>query len=204
MAVVVEHEKRRADILEKALAVFAEEGYADVTYQKIADRCGITRTTLYHYFKDKREIFILTIRQFMDRVEKDLHEIMKRNFTSYAKQLKAVILFIVGICSEHRKLLTVILTYLLQLRKTGADPEERIRRRTLRWRHLFSRILIDGQKNGEFPGVSIKDANNLFYSLLESAVFHIAVLNTIDSKGIAGAVELAVDRLSGAGCPDLR
>ena len=62
MAVVVEHEKRRADILEKALAVFAEEGYADVTYQKIADRCGITRTTLYHYFKDKREIFILTIR----------------------------------------------------------------------------------------------------------------------------------------------
>ena len=47
MAIVVEHEKRKRDILEKAFTMFLEEGYEDITYQKIADRCGITRTTLY-------------------------------------------------------------------------------------------------------------------------------------------------------------
>ena len=57
MSIVVEHEKRRWEILEKALDVFMEEGFEDVTFQKIADRCGITRTTLYIYFKNKREIF---------------------------------------------------------------------------------------------------------------------------------------------------
>ena len=31
MAIVVEHEKRRAEILEKALDVFTEEGYEDAT-----------------------------------------------------------------------------------------------------------------------------------------------------------------------------
>ncbi|MBQ2528708.1 MAG: TetR family transcriptional regulator, partial [Treponema sp.] len=42
MAVVVEHEKRKHEILGKALDLFIEEGYEDVTFQKIADRCGIT------------------------------------------------------------------------------------------------------------------------------------------------------------------
>ncbi len=196
MAVVVEHEKRKIEILEKALSVFAEEGYADVTFQKIADRCGITRTTLYHYFKDKREIFTWSIKQFTAKVEQHLKKVMASDFPSNAELLKAVLFSIVKTCSDHRRLLTVILTYLLQLQKTGKDPETRIRRRTLRWRHIFSQILIKGQQQGEFSGVSIKDANNLFYSLLESAVFHIAILNTIDMEGTASAISLAVDSLS--------
>ncbi len=196
MAVVVEHEKRRAEILGKSLSVFAEEGYADVTFQKIADRCGITRTTLYHYFKDKREIFSWSIKQFMAKIEQHLRKVMASGLSSNAELLKAVLFSIIKTCSDHRKLLTVILTYLLQLRKAGKDPEAKIRRRTLRWRHLFSHILINGQRNGEFSGVSIKDANNLFYSLLESAVFHIAILNTIDMEGISSAISLAVDNLS--------
>jgi AcrR family transcriptional regulator len=47
MAIVVEHERRRKQILEKALDVFVDEGFEDATFQKIADRCAITRTTLY-------------------------------------------------------------------------------------------------------------------------------------------------------------
>lgn len=34
MAIIVEHEKRRKEILQKSLDVFVEEGYEDVTYQK--------------------------------------------------------------------------------------------------------------------------------------------------------------------------
>ncbi len=64
MAVVVEHDKRREKILEKALLVFIEDGFVDATYQKIADRCGIARTILYLYFKNKSEIFNYSIKQF--------------------------------------------------------------------------------------------------------------------------------------------
>ncbi|MGN1064835.1 MAG: TetR/AcrR family transcriptional regulator, partial [Thermoguttaceae bacterium] len=45
-------------ILERAFELFAEEGFSGVTYQKIADRCGISRTSIYKYFKDKDQIFI--------------------------------------------------------------------------------------------------------------------------------------------------
>jgi AcrR family transcriptional regulator len=52
MYIVVEHEKRQREILEKALDVFIDEGYENATFQKIADRCAIMRTTLYIYFKN--------------------------------------------------------------------------------------------------------------------------------------------------------
>ena len=54
MAIIVEHEKRRREILEKALDIFVDDGFEGTTFQKIADRCNITRTTLYIYIKNKK------------------------------------------------------------------------------------------------------------------------------------------------------
>ncbi|HNY23048.1 MAG TPA: helix-turn-helix domain-containing protein, partial [Treponemataceae bacterium] len=86
MAIVVEHEKRRYEILEKALDIFIEEGYEDATFQKIADRCGITRTTLYLYFKNKREIFTWSIKQLTDGLEKHLRLMMETDTLSYSER----------------------------------------------------------------------------------------------------------------------
>ena len=61
MAVVVEHDKRKREILEKSMELFCRDGYEDVTFQKIANACGITRTTLYIYFENKNEIFNFSI-----------------------------------------------------------------------------------------------------------------------------------------------
>ena len=72
MAAIIEHEKRKHEILQKSLDVFMDEGYDDVTFQKIADRCGITRTTLYIYFKNKREIFLWSIKELTQNLEQKL------------------------------------------------------------------------------------------------------------------------------------
>ena len=76
MAIIVEHDKRRKEILEKSLEVFASEGYEDVTFQKIADRCGITRTTLYIYFNNKRDIFLGSLKQVLSEMEFSIKEIV--------------------------------------------------------------------------------------------------------------------------------
>ena len=76
MAIVVEHDKRKHDILQKSLDVFIEEGYEDATFQKIADRCGITRTTLYIYFKNKHEIFLGSIKELLSALEVSLSAIL--------------------------------------------------------------------------------------------------------------------------------
>ena len=92
MAIIVEHDKRKREILDKALDVFIEEGYEDATFQKIADKCGITRTTLYIYFKNKREIFLWSIKQLTEGLEKSLLETMKDDSLSSVEILRLLTL----------------------------------------------------------------------------------------------------------------
>jgi len=177
MAIVVEHEKRKHEILEKSLDVFIEEGYEDVTFQKIADRCGITRTTLYIYFKNKREIFLWSIKQLMSGLQKGLVEASKDSNASAAETLSKTLMIVMDNCEKNKKLFGVILDYLLQIKKSGADPAEKVQRRVIHLRHLLSSIIIRGMNSGEFKKVSVKDVNELFYSVIESAIFKLAVLN---------------------------
>ena len=195
MAVVVEHDKRKREILDTALDLFMEKGFEDVTFQKIADRCGITRTTLYIYFKNKREIFLWSIKQLTEGLEKSLLETMKDDSLSSVEILRIVNTKIVQKCVENRRLFSVVLTYLLQLQKTGKDPGERVRRRTIRLRHLLSKIVLDGIEKGEFKDVNVKACNEMFYSLIESTVFRLAILDAPSVEELIPSIELVIEGL---------
>lgn len=59
--------QRRADdrpreICAAALAVFAEKGFAAAKLDEIAKRAGVSKGTLYLYFKDKEELFRAVVR----------------------------------------------------------------------------------------------------------------------------------------------
>jgi len=183
MSIIVEHEKRRHEILEKALDIFVDEGFENATFQKIADKCGITRTTLYIYFKNKREIFNFSIKQFLSVLESDIAAIRKTENISHTEKLVQVMLSIFESLEKNRLLLSVVLSYLLHIPKGDNDPDYRVRRRTLRLRHILTAMLVEGINAGEFsPRLRVKDINELLNSFLEAAIFRMVVLrrNTVD------------------------
>jgi AcrR family transcriptional regulator len=61
----------REALVDAALALFTERGYARVGTEEIVARAKVTRGALYHHFTDKRDLF----RAVFERVEGDL---MKR------------------------------------------------------------------------------------------------------------------------------
>jgi AcrR family transcriptional regulator len=195
MAIVVEHDKRKHEILEKSLDLFCKEGYEDVTFQKIADACGITRTTLYIYFKNKREIFLWSIKQLTASLELELMETLKDEKLTSEACLRKILLQCVDACGQNSQLFNVLLAYLLQLEKSGIDPGERVQRRIIRLQHLLSTVLIRGQHSGEFKKVPVKDVNEMLYSLIESAIFRLSVLGQKDIEDVRGSLNLAVDGL---------
>jgi AcrR family transcriptional regulator len=195
MSIVVEHEKRRREILEKALDVFVDEGFENVTMQKIADRCDITRTTLYIYFKNKKEIFNYSIKQFLNEFESDIQGVRKNRDLNSVDKLIRVLSVIFERLEENRRLLSVILDYLLYLSKSDSDPNERVRRRTLRLRHILASMVIEGIRAGEIVSLDIRAADDLFYGLIESAIFRMVVLKRSSAEELKQAMELAVQQL---------
>jgi AcrR family transcriptional regulator len=197
LSITIEHDKRKREILEKALDVFVDEGYEDTTFQKIAERCGITRTILYLYFKNKREIFSFSIKLFTEKLEGEIRAIGADPARSQSEKLSTILGMVVESCASHQRLLSVILDYLGHIRAAGGDPDERVRRRTIRMRHILAGILIDGQRKGDFPAFSVKTAGDLIYALIESAIFRIAVLGRQDVTGLVEAASLLAVSLKG-------
>ncbi len=195
MAIVVEHDKRKHEILEKSLELFTREGYDDVTFQKIADACGITRTTLYIYFKNKKEIFTWSIKQMTGELEARLMEILADKSLTAEDCLRRIMYWVIETCEQNRPLFNVLLLYLINLQKTGVSAEERVNRRVIRIRHLLSMIIIEGQKRGEFKKMPVKTVNNMLYSLVETAIFEIAVINKKDVSEVKDSIDLVIQGL---------
>jgi len=196
MAIAVEHEKRRKQILEKALLVFIEDGFEDATFQKIADRCGITRTILYLYFKNKREIFNYSIKQLLTSVEENINTIRYNKSLASIDKITNVLMAIFSLLEQNRQLLLIVLDYLLHLSKNDIDPEVRLRRRTVKLRHILSSIVIEGVKTGELKNINIKTADDYIYTFIESAIFQLAVLKRKDLNELKKTVVFAVKKLA--------
>jgi AcrR family transcriptional regulator len=195
MSITVEHDKRRQEILKKALEVFVDEGFENATFQKIAGRCGITRTTLYIYFKNKKEIFNYSIRELLRGVEQDLLEVRKDQTLGSIEKLTKVIALIFERLEENKQLLSVILNYLLYLSKSDSNPDYRVRRRTIRMRHILAAMLIEGIRAGEIKNINVRAMDDILYGFIETAVFRLTVLQRPGTGDLKKTVEYVLDQI---------
>ncbi len=70
------YDDQRGAILARAAELFARRGYAGTTMNDIADACGLSKATLYHYFDDKYALLVSiceehvgTLRALVDEVD---------------------------------------------------------------------------------------------------------------------------------------
>ncbi len=61
----IDHEKRRIEIMSAALEVYAQEG-RNANLSTIAAKCGLSRTTVYQYFKDESQLYQYAIKYTTD------------------------------------------------------------------------------------------------------------------------------------------
>lgn len=70
---------RPGEILEAALAIFAEKGFAATRMEDIAQRAGVTKGTIYLYFPGKDELFKSLARETVGRALADVSKILADN-----------------------------------------------------------------------------------------------------------------------------
>jgi AcrR family transcriptional regulator len=61
-------EQRRAQIVEAALACFADKGYRSATMDDIVRASGLSKGSLYWHFRSKEEVFLAVFDAFADEV----------------------------------------------------------------------------------------------------------------------------------------
>lgn len=72
---------RRADILEAALHVFAEEGYHAASISKVSKYAGVSKGLMYNYFKSKEDLLHELLHEIMYKEIKIMEFLSEDKFT---------------------------------------------------------------------------------------------------------------------------
>ena len=59
----------RQSVLEKALPVFWRSGFADTSLHELEQATGVNKSGLYAEFKDKEDLFLQSLRYYVDNLE---------------------------------------------------------------------------------------------------------------------------------------
>lgn len=88
--------KKRSDnipsiVLSVAQELFFREGYSNITTEVIAQKAGISKKTLYHYFNSKNEILDKVINEVKKSLTNEIYGILLKDDLSYPDKLKKII-----------------------------------------------------------------------------------------------------------------
>lgn len=87
-----EAEVTRENLLDAALTVFSQRGYAKTTLKDIATQAGVTRGAIYWHFGGKMELYGALVNERFTQVNSVLAEVFRDDSTPYDKLRKLLLL----------------------------------------------------------------------------------------------------------------
>lgn len=170
-------DERAPEILQAALACFAEKGFAATRMDDVAARAGITKGTIYLYFRSKAALFKALARQAIGtRLGEVAHELARFEGSS-AEQLRMVLAMV----GHFARTSDGVELPKIMLAEAGRFPElaEFWRREIIdQGLGLFQSIIERGIARGEFRAVAPQHAARLCVAPL----LIVAVWRTVFSR----------------------
>jgi AcrR family transcriptional regulator len=149
-------EARPDEILAAALASFAERGFASTRLEDVAARAGISKGTLYLYFRSKEELFKAVVRATLVPNLERVEALAAAFEGPSALLLERLLMTIAGVVSSRVGAIPKLV-----IAEAGNFPDlarfylDEVVRRGLR---LIATILRRGIERGEFRGVDVDHA----------------------------------------------
>lgn len=75
----IERRNRDLDVMAAAISVMSERGYAATSIQEIADRVGVLKGSLYHYFSSKEELLFRILSESHSESETIMQDVAALN-----------------------------------------------------------------------------------------------------------------------------
>lgn len=151
-------EKTRHAILESALDVFSEKGYAKATFDEIAERAGFTKGAVYWHFRNKADLLAALIIECMESKRIELQPDIPQGNT--LDDLLTYFVLWADVCSKDVRFAKFHRFILCQMEwsETVIDRVKESLNTQKDW-HLekVNQVLVESEKSGK-----IKEGLNLY------------------------------------------
>ncbi|MBI9097822.1 MAG: TetR/AcrR family transcriptional regulator [Spirochaetaceae bacterium] len=195
MPKIIDHEIRKQEILEQSLLIFSQKGFQNTNLSYIADVCKISRPTLYQYFKDKEQIFQFAIKHVTENLFSEYKTISKDKNLSYQDKLKNICADVIKKSYYNKPFIISLVDFLFQMKRRGSDYSENIKRRTVRLHYLFSVLINQGKRVGEFKDLPVSETVAQIFAMIESFAFQMVLLDSFVPENSIKLISLFIDSL---------
>ena len=89
------YDDQREQILQQAAALFASQGYAATSMNAVAQACGLSKPTIYHYFRDKYALLLEICDAHLTRLLALEREVRGVDYLNTEQRLRDLILHFV-------------------------------------------------------------------------------------------------------------
>jgi AcrR family transcriptional regulator len=145
---VVDHARRRRELVEATWAVVAAEGIEAATVRRIAAEAGCTTGRITHYFADKEEVLVAAVRRVHEAAGDRMCAVIER--VGGLDALRAVLAEALPLDAERVLECKVRLAFwgsAASSTRLQAEQHQRYRE----WRGFLKQILSSAREHGELP-----------------------------------------------------
>jgi TetR/AcrR family transcriptional regulator len=164
----------RDKILDVAEALFARRGFAGVGLREVADRVGLGKSSLFHHFKSKAELYLAVLRRVFDRIDASVPASVLASGT-HAERLTRTIDALIDALAEHPTTARLLLRGLFEDDDLPSEAEPALAEVEAQIERILSRVLAllhSGIEAGAFR----RDAEpgQVLQTLIGAVVYHFA------------------------------
>jgi AcrR family transcriptional regulator len=141
------------DILSVAASLISEKGYERASFQEIATRVGLQKSSLFHYLNNKEELLIRIFERSIGEVIADLKKIANSKKLSPEEQLKRAVENHITSFLRSRDDAVIWLNELGSLSKKNQTRFLKMRKE---YERTFEKIVVALQGKGHFTGLDKK------------------------------------------------
>ncbi|MCA0983387.1 TetR/AcrR family transcriptional regulator [Halobacillus yeomjeoni] len=178
----------RENILKHSLHDFAFEGYGGASMAKIAEKSGITKSTIYSHFSSKEDIYLAVLDQFIHYSAQLWKDEKKRLETLHTESALRETLFNVYKNAQQNRALTIFWhkSMISPPAKIQAEVMDKISLPVQNMKDFLTHVFTKGIKSGEIPSEhNVPYLVNIFFGLVQCITLgHIFDENTDPEKMI--------------------
>jgi AcrR family transcriptional regulator len=140
---------RRHEILSAAMACFIRKGYYRATMDDIVTESGLSKGTLYWYFKGKKELFIALVQSILEPIEEGWGSLIDDPHKSATEKLQLITSLFRVELSEMAPFFGIMIEA-WSLTRHDPDVELLVKSIYKPYLNTMTRIIEEGAANGEF------------------------------------------------------
>lgn len=194
MPKIVDYEKRKSYIAQEAVHVFIEKGFHKTKLLDIAKKCGMGRTTLYQYFKNKDDIFKYVVDNERDAIIHKFDKIKEDNTINSIDKIKKIIQEVVS--NDFVSDIIIIFVELWLLVKRESKFENNILlENAMEIRSMFEDLLNMAMNDGEIKEIDPQLMSYTIFSFVEAMAIERYIDKDVTLEQKIEAVNVLIDGL---------